>query len=605
MAKFSFLSYKLFPSVLNMSITATVAILAIVVFRSMFRATLALSRKKIPVKVFYMLWLVVLFRLLCPFSITSERSFFTQYDSPISRTSDNVSVMEYVPTDIVHTEYPTINSPAGFVNHIVNHYLPQGEEQLRADPLEAPVAIATNIWFTGIFAMAMYGLHSYFELKKKLVGALRLKDNIYLCDYITSPFVTGVIKPKIYLPSTLSEKETEYVIAHEKYHIKRFDHIFKLLAFIALTLHWFNPFVWFAFEFAMRDMEMSCDEAVIKKLGDDIRSSYSQSLLNFATGKHIFAGAPLAFGEGDVKTRINNLYLNEKPTIINTAFIVIIAVILASQLMLNPDTSKGQILYNGMIYQQNGSPLITIPGERSKNIGVLGEIVDKNAPLTAELSGKNIDSINLNLPLFINEETPETIFLTTGDGWVPFTAPSMEYANTESWIDPVYSDGWDTTYGWSIDYTINLADDVIWYGIYEDIYQKGELVVSAPVVYYSAEDDGTTEHNIGGVSIKEHRGMRISIANSIDDLTFQYTHNNYVTSSRKIALPDEEYASMGIKPAFNTSTGRFKLLSNDSFDLLAVSLATDDNGAIYADHTNPEQACVVVYRFVTSTTPLR
>jgi len=602
MAKFSFISYKLFPSVLNMSITATVAIIALVFFRSIFRATHALSRKKIPVKVFYALWLVVLFRLLCPFSITSERSFFTQYDSPIFRTSENISVMEYVPTDIVHTEYPTINSPAGFVNHIVNQYMPQGEEQLRADPLEAPVAIATNIWFTGIFFMAVYGLHSYFEFKKKLVGALRLKDNIYLCDYITSPFVTGIINPKIYLPSTLNEKEMVYVIAHENHHIKRFDHVFKLLGFIALTVHWFNPFVWFAFEFAMRDMEMSCDEAVIKQLGDNVRSSYSQSLLNFATGKHIFAGAPLAFGEGDVKTRINNLYFSEKPNIVYTVFVVIFACIMASQLMLNPDTSKGQILYNGMIYQQSGSPLITIPGERSKNIGILGEIVDKNAPLTAELSGKNIDSINLNLPIFTTEETPETIFLTTGDGWVPFTAPSMEYANTESWIDPSWNgEITDRT----VHYTINLADDVIWYGIYEDIYQNGELVVSAPVVYYSAEDDNTTEYNLGFATVSRHNGMGISIANNIDDLTFQYMHNGYVTSSRKIALPDEKYTAMGIKPAFNTDIGSFKLLSNDSFDLLVISLATNDNGAIYTDHTNPEQAAVVVYRFVTSTTPLR
>ena len=137
---------------------------------------------------------------------------------------------------------------------------------------------------------------------------MKIKENIYICDYISSPFVIGTVKPKIYLPSTLNENETEYVIAHEKHHIKRFDHIVKLLAFIALTLHWFNPFVWLAFELAMQDMEMSCDEAVIKKLGDDVRSSYSQSLLNFATGKHIFAGTPLAFGEGDTKIRIKNLY---------------------------------------------------------------------------------------------------------------------------------------------------------------------------------------------------------------------------------------------------------------------------------------------------------
>lgn len=604
MANFSFISYKLFPSVLNMSITASVAVIVLIVFRYGCRYLGGIT-KKIPTVVLYSLWIVVLFRLLCPFSITSDKSFFQQYDSPINRTGENVSVMEYVPTDIVRTEYPAVDLPADFLNHIVNHYMPQGEKQLRADPLEAPVAIATNIWFIGIFVMGMYGFHSYINLKKKLIGAVRLKENIYICDYISSPFVIGTVKPKIYLPSTLNENETEYVIAHEKYHIKRFDHMFKLLAYIALTLHWFNPLIWLAFELAMQDMEMSCDEAVINKLGDDIRSKYSQSLLNFATGKYIFSGTPLAFGEGDTKVRIKNLYHCEKSNIIYTSIIVLFASILAFELMLNPDTSKGQILYNGMIYNQSGSPLITIPGERSKNIGILGEIIDKNAPFTTELSGKNIDEINLNLPVFINEENPETIFLTTGDGWVPFTAPSMEYANTESWIDPVYSDGWDSTYGWSIDYTINLADDVKWYGIYEDIYKKGELVISAPVVYYSAEDDGTTERNIGGVSIKEHLGMRVSIVNSIDDLTFQYTHNDYVTSSRKIALPDEEYSSMGIKPTFNTDIGRFKLLSNDSFNLMVISLATDENGSIYTDYTNPDQACVVVYRFVTSTTPLR
>ena len=601
MANFSFISYKLFPSVLNMSITASVAVIVLLVFRCGCKYLGGIT-KKIPTVVLYTLWIVVLFRLLCPFSITSDKSFFQQYDSPISRTGENMSVLEYVPTDIVHTEYPTVDLPADFLSHIVNHYMPQGEEQLRADPLEAPVAIATNIWFIGIFSMAMYGFHSYINLKKKLIGAVRLKENIYICDYISSPFVIGTVKPKIYLPSTLNENETEYVIAHEKYHIKRFDHIFKLMAFIALTIHWFNPFVWIAFEFAMQDMEMSCDEAVIKKLGDDIRSKYSQSLLNFATGKYIFSGTPLAFGEGDTKVRIKNLYHSERPNIIYTSIIVLFAAVLAFELMLNPDTSKGQILYNGMIYQQSGSPLITIPGEQIKNIGVLGDIIDNNAPFTTELSGKNIDEINLNLPIFMNEETPETIFLTTGNGWIPFTAPSMEYANTESWIDP----HWDSkTTDRTINYTINLADDIVWYGIYEDIYQNGKLVVSAPVVYYSAEDDGTREYNIGGSSIKEHRGMRISIANSIDDLTFQYMHNDYVTSSRKIALPAEKYTSMGIKPAFNTDIGRFKLLSNDSFDLLAISLATNDNDAIYTDHTNPAQACVVVYRFVTSTTPLR
>ncbi|MBR2027793.1 MAG: hypothetical protein IKA10_02230 [Oscillospiraceae bacterium] len=606
MAKFSFISYKLFPSVFNMSVTASVVILILFVFRSFFKSIKAFDRK-IPSTIFYALWIVVLFRLLCPFSITSDKSFFQQYDSPINRTSENVSVIEYVPADIVHTEYPAVDLPVGFVNHIINHYMPQGEEQLRADPLEAPVAIATNVWFTGIFCMAMYGFHSYINLKKKLIGAIRLKENIYICDYISSPFVIGTVKPKIYLPSTLNENEAEYVIAHEKHHIKRFDHIFKLTAFIALTLHWFNPFVWIAFEFAMQDMEMSCDEAVIKKLGDDVRSKYSQSLLNFATGKHIFAGAPLAFGEGDTQVRIKNLYADKKNSILYTSLAVVFAVFLSFRLMANPDTYKGEILYNGMIYHQSGLPLVTIPGERSRNIGVLNEIADADTDLTKELSGKYIDSKNLNLPIYQSSENAETIFLTTGDGWIPFTSDSMQYATTQSWIKPVYSEGWDNTYGWGIGYTINLADDVVWEGIYEDIYQYGELVSSSIVAYSTDEDEGPNKtygiENI--ITVTEHNEMRISITNHIDDLTVEFMDNPYVKSRRKIPLPDEEYSSMMIRPAFNKNIKTFKLLSNDSFDLIAVSLGTGENGAIYTDHTNPNQACVIVYRFVTSTIPLR
>ena len=363
------ISYTLFPSVVNMSITASVAVVAVLLFKLLLRLFKNINRK-VPASIFYMMWLVVLFRLLCPVSISSDFSFFSGFESPAEHTGNNISVMEYIPTDIVHTEYPAVDSPVDFADHIINHYLPQGEYQLGAAPLEAPVAIATNIWLFGIIMMVIYGIYSYVTLKKQLVGSMKIKDNIYLCDYISSPFVTGLIKPKIYLPSTLSEKEAEYIILHEQQHIKRFDHIFKLLAFAALSIHWFNPIIWLAYRLAVQDMEMSCDEAVIRKLGDDIRGAYSQSLLNLSTGRHIFAGAPLAFGEGDTTVRIKNLYNSKKVTAVTSALAGTLAAILILSLAINPDTNKGQIIYNGMIYQQKGNPISSLP-YKSTNVGNL------------------------------------------------------------------------------------------------------------------------------------------------------------------------------------------------------------------------------------------
>lgn len=151
------------------------------------------------------------------------------------------------------------------------------------------------------------------RLRRRIVGAVRLRDNIYLADHIDSPFVMGVLRPRIYLPSTLAEGERGYIILHEQCHIQRFDPAVKLLSFTALCLHWFNPLVWLSFLLSGRDMEMRCDEAVIRQLGDGVRADYSASLLSLATGRRILAGAPLAFGEGDPKSRIENLLRFRRP----------------------------------------------------------------------------------------------------------------------------------------------------------------------------------------------------------------------------------------------------------------------------------------------------
>ena len=327
--------YSFMPRLLNMSLTASVAIGLVILLR--------FALKKAPKVFSYALWGVVLFRLLCPISIGSTFSVFNLIDTPAEDYGYISSVIEYVPADIVHTENPSVVLPVPGVSEVINDALPQGEEQLRADPLEGRTFVATVIWMMGVLAIGIYSIVSYLKLRFKLRVAIPLWENIFIADDIKSPFVVGLIRPRIYLPCNLSEKEQEYIILHEKHHTKRLDHVMKALAFIALAIHWFNPLVWVAFILAGKDMEMSCDEAVIRKVGSDVRADYSASLLTLATGRRIIAGTPLAFGEGDTKGRIYNLSKWKKPAVWIVILSVILCVILAVCLMTNP--ANGMHLY--------------------------------------------------------------------------------------------------------------------------------------------------------------------------------------------------------------------------------------------------------------------
>ena len=328
--------YAFLPKLLNMSLTGSVAIICVLLLR--------LLLKKAPKVISYCLWAVILFRLLCPVSITSGLSLFGLLDAP-STTSAVIgtSSMEYVPENIVHTEFPEVKIPISGVSETINSTLPQGQEQLVAAPLEAPVAIGTFVWLLGVLGMAVYSVISYVRLKKKLLIASPLKDNIWLADEITTPFVMGLIRPRIYLPSDTEERQMPYLILHEKHHIKRGDHIFKALAFLALSIHWFNPLVWVAFVYANKDMEMSCDEAVVKELGDHILADYTASLLSLATGKTIIAGVPLAFGEGDTKGRIRNLAHWKKPAFWAVLMAVIACIVLGVGLLTNPEKESESV----------------------------------------------------------------------------------------------------------------------------------------------------------------------------------------------------------------------------------------------------------------------
>ena len=293
-----FLTDTLFPCILNMSGAASVVIVCVLLVR------LALRRAP---KIFsYALWGAVLFRLLFPISFSSAISLLGAVDAPVRAALPYTTAVEYV-----RREAPAAGQglPAG--EPATGAGAPsapaQIPDQAPANPLDRALAAAAWIWAVGALGLALWGALSYLRLRRRLVGALHLGNNIYLADHIPGPFVLGLFRPKIYLPDGLSGAEQTYILRHEVYHIYRLDHLVRLVSFLVLCLHWFNPLVWAAFLLSGKDMEMSCDEAVIRALGEENRADYSACLLRLATGRRLAAGVPLAFGEGDPAGRIRNL----------------------------------------------------------------------------------------------------------------------------------------------------------------------------------------------------------------------------------------------------------------------------------------------------------
>ena len=339
-----FVMHRLFPIVCNMSLTASVVILAVLAVRLLLR--------RAPKVFAYALWAVVLFRLLCPVSVTSAVSLLGALGAPAQERTQRTSAVEYVPADIMIrgtapavTQLPQPPLPAETGGAVSDAPADTAPAAVPAMSFNEPVFILTLIWLAGMVLLLAYSLVSLLRLRRRLVGAVQLEDNIYLADHIPSPFVMGLFRPKIYLPSTLTETERGYILRHEQYHLRRRDHLVKFLSFLALCIHWFNPLVWAAFILSGKDMEMSCDEAVVRELGEDIRADYSASLLSLATGRRIVAGMPLAFGEGDTGSRIRNLLNWKRPRPWVMAVCAVVCVGLIALCAANPggtDAADGE-----------------------------------------------------------------------------------------------------------------------------------------------------------------------------------------------------------------------------------------------------------------------
>jgi len=298
---------NIFLSVLNMSLTASFIIVVIMLVR--------LPLKKAPKIISYALWAVAGFRLVFPFTLESVFSLLPFKAAPI-------------PRDIAMQAVPRIDSGITIIDNVVSASLPAAVPYASVNPLQIWTFIGSCVWLFGIVAMLIYSFVSIVWLKRRLRDAALIEGNLYEAYNLKTPFVIGLFKPKIYIPAGLNDEERRYIILHEQTHIRRHDHAVKLFAYFVLCLHWFNPLAWVAFILMGADMEMSCDERVIKELGGDIKSAYSLSLVRVAAGRKILNGSPLAFGEGGMKERIKNVLNFRKPSrVIITLAVALVAVL--------------------------------------------------------------------------------------------------------------------------------------------------------------------------------------------------------------------------------------------------------------------------------------
>jgi beta-lactamase regulating signal transducer with metallopeptidase domain len=308
---------ELFLTVLNMSLTASYVILFVIFVR--------LPLKKAPKFISYAIWGVVAFRLIIPISFESMFSLMPRNTSAVP-----------IPHDIIYQQSPQINSGIKAVDSFISETLPAPAIGASVSPLQIYTAIGAYIWVLGITALLVYSLASILILKRQLKNVQLIENNIFEAKNLRTPFVLGSIKPKIYLPVGLNVEERDYILLHEQIHICRKDHIIKILAFLILSIHWFNPLVWIAFMLMSMDMELSCDERVLKKMDEDMKKPYAASLLSLAAGRHILSGSPLAFGEGNVRGRIINVLNYKRPRFWAIIFSIVILISVGVGLIANP-----------------------------------------------------------------------------------------------------------------------------------------------------------------------------------------------------------------------------------------------------------------------------
>ena len=312
---------KLFLEFFNRSIAAGWLILAVILLRLLFR--------RVPKWVTGCLWLLIAVRLVIPFSVESVYSL--------------LPAAEMFPQEILYSETPAADTGVPVIDAAVNHSLgssvPNPGDSV--NPLQIVAALSSVVWIAGMGVMLLFSGISYVLLKRKVRTAVRLRGNIRQSEFITTPFVLGIFRPMIYLPFSVEEADAEYIIAHEKAHIRRGDHLIKPAAFLLLSVYWFHPLMWAAYILLCRDIELACDERVIGNMSADERKAYSEVLLGFTEKQKLISVCPAAFGEIGVKTRIRSVLNYRKPKFWGIVLALAACVVCGVCLLTDPQPITG------------------------------------------------------------------------------------------------------------------------------------------------------------------------------------------------------------------------------------------------------------------------
>ncbi len=379
----------IFLKLLNMSITAGWLILAVLCIRLLFR--------KIPKWVNCLLWGVVAIRLICPFSIESQFSILPSAEPIKSSTIVEGEVQNYI---------PYIDSHLTIVENTINPMLTETFAYNEADsaaPLQIVTYVASLVWGCGMVLLIICAMGSVIKRHKLVREAVCVRDNIYICDAVKSPFILGIVRPKVYFPSTLNEREMDYILAHESAHLKRKDHWWKVLGYLLLCIYWFNPLCWMAYSLLCKDIELACDEKVAKDMTLHEKKEYSNVLLSCARQRSLIMLCPLAFGEIGVKERVKSVLNYKKPTLwimIATAAILVILVVC---FLTNP-TREYQIR-------------ITIPAGSTETFCYSDEEISPKGNTLIFYAGEGLGDTEIKLlPVEVKEENAydELFYITPG-----------------------------------------------------------------------------------------------------------------------------------------------------------------------------------------------
>lgn len=402
---------SVFLNLLNRSIAAGWLILAVLLLR--------LLPVRVPKSLRCMLWGLVGIRLICPFSFESVLSLI-----PSSET---------VPAEIFTAQAPMISNGIPAFNQTVS-LTPAGMTAPAADTgvnlMQTVVFTVSNLWLAGFLAMLIYMVISFQKVRRQVAASLCREENIWICDHLDSPFILGILHPRIYLPSALDAAQSEYVIAHEKAHLQRKDHWWKPLGFLLLAVYWFHPLCWMAYILLCRDIELACDERVIRQMGPQEKVGYSQVLLSCsAPHRRMMSACPLAFGEVGVGRRVESVLRYKKPTFWIVLAAVVVCAVIAVCFLTDPYTQE--LRMNGMIYRQRGAAAAELPEEYTIIGKLQGDVIRTSEEPQEDFQATNLDQRYAG-SLVWGSQTGEIVYLSDADGhYLPFV--SVRQAKDDSY----------------------------------------------------------------------------------------------------------------------------------------------------------------------------